>query len=85
MRERLHVVLTEPSPLPSLYPRPGLHVRNTVLALAVAGEVLAFLARVLAGELDFEDTVDAQGLVAETLDGVGDLLRRGAGEVVDLA
>lgn len=85
MRERLHVVLAEPSPLPALDPRPGLDVRNTVLALAVAGEVLALLACVLAGELDFEDAVDAQGFVAETLDGVGNLLGRGAGEVVHLA
>lgn len=68
-----------------LDPRPSLHVSNAVLALAIAGKVVALLAGVLAGQLDFEHAVDAQGLVAEALDGVGDLLGCGAGEVVCLA
>lgn len=85
MRERLHILLGEARALPALDPGPGLHVGNAVLALAVAGEVLARGARVLARELDLEHAVDAQSLVAEAVDGVGDLLGRGAAEVVYLA
>lgn len=85
MRERLHVFLREPSPLPALDPWPSLHVGNTVLALAIAGEVLALDTGVLARKLNLENAVDAEGLVAEALDGVGDLLGSGAGEVVYLA
>ncbi len=70
MRERLHVVLAEAAELPPLDPRPGADVRDRVFALAVAGQVLAGLARVLAAQLDLEHAVDAEGLVAEPFDGV---------------
>jgi hypothetical protein len=85
MRERLHVLLSETSLLPALNPRPSLDVGDAVLALTFAGEVLALFAGVLARELDLEHAVDAQGFVAEALDGVGDFLGGGAGEVVCLA
>ena len=85
MRELLHLILREASLLPTLDPRPGLDVRNAVLALAVAGQVLARLAGVFAGEMDLEHAVDAQGFFLEALDGVGDFLGGRAGEVVDLA
>jgi len=85
MREVLHLLLGEARPLPALDPRPGLDVGHAVLALAVAGQVLARLARVLAGQLDLEHAVDAQGFFLEALDGVGDFLGGGAGEVVYLA
>ena len=85
MREVLHLLLCEARLLPALDPRPGLDVGDAVLALAVAGEVLARLAGVLAGQLDLEHAVDAQGLFLEALNGVVDFLGGGAGEVVDLA
>lgn len=85
MREGLHLLFSETRSLPALDPRPGLDVSNAVLALAVAGQVVARLAGVLARELDFEHAVDAQGFVLEALDGVGDFLGGGAGEVVGLA
>ena len=85
MRELLHLILREASLLPTLDPRPGLDVRNAVLALAVASEVLAFFAGVLSRELDFEHAVSAQGFLLEALDGVGNFLGGGAGEVVYLA
>lgn len=85
MREVLHLLLREARLLPALDPRPGLDVGDAVLALAVAGQVLARLARVFAGQLDLEHAVDAQGFFLEALDGVRDFLGGGAGEVVDLA
>jgi hypothetical protein len=85
MWERLHVLFGEPSLLPALDPRPSLDIGNAVLAFAFAGEVVALFAGVFARELDFEHAVDAQGFVAEALDGVGDFLGGGAGEVVCLA
>jgi hypothetical protein len=86
MREVLHLLLREARLLPALDPRPSLDVSNAVLALALAGEVLARLATgVLAGQLNFEHAVDAQGFFLEALDGVGDFLWGGAGEVVYLA
>lgn len=70
MRERLHILLREPGELVALDPRPGPDVRDRVLALSFAGEVLARGAGVFAAELDLEDAVDAEGFVAEALDGV---------------
>jgi hypothetical protein len=85
MRERLHVLFGETRLLPALDPRPSLDIGHAVLAFAFAGEVLALFAGVFAGQLDLEHAVDAQGFVAEALDGVGDFLGGGAGEVVCLA
>ena len=85
MRELVDLLLREARALPALDPRPGLDVGHAVLALTVASQVLARLARVLAGQLDLEHAVDTQGFFLETLDGVGDFLGGGAGEVVDLA
>jgi len=85
MREVLHLLLREACLLPALDPRPGLDVGDAVLALAVAGQVLARLAGVLAGQLDLEHAVDAQGFFLEAFNGVGNFLRSRAGEVVDLA
>ena len=70
MRKGLHVLLAEAGKLPALDPGPGTDVGDGVLALAVAGEEVARLARVLAAELDLEHAVDAEGFVAETVDGV---------------
>jgi len=70
MRELLHLLLEEPAPLPSLDPRPRANVRDGILALALAGQVLARLTGVLAREADLEHAVDAQGLVVEPIDGV---------------
>ena len=42
MRKPLHILLTKPSKLPPLDPRPGTDIRNAVFAFAVAGEVLAW-------------------------------------------
>jgi len=85
VREVFHLLLGEAGLLPTFDPRPGLDVRNTVLALAAASEVFAFFAGVLARELDFEHAVGAQGFLLEALDGVGDFLGGGAREVVYLA
>ena len=74
MRERLHLLLREPTPLPVLHPWPSLDICDTVLAFAVASEVVARLASVLAGELDLEDTKYTQSLIAEALNSVWDLL-----------
>lgn len=52
MREILHLLLREACPLPALDPRPRLDVGDAVLALAVAGQVLARLTRVFSGQLD---------------------------------
>ena len=70
MRKRLHIPLLETRKLPPFHPRPRPDVRNAVLALAIAGEIVAWLAGVFSREVDLEDAVDAQGLVAEALDGV---------------
>lgn len=68
MREGLHVVLCEARELVALDPGPGADVGDGVLALAVAGQVVARLAGVLAAQLDLEDAVDAEGFVAEAVD-----------------
>lgn len=87
VRERLHVFLAEPAALPALDPRPRLDVRHAVLALALAGEVVAgfFAVGVDARQADLEHAVDAQGLVLVAVDGVRDFFGRRAREVVDLA
>ena len=70
MREWLHILGRETRELPALDPGPGADVRDAVLAFAVAGEVFARRAGVFARELDLEDAVDAEGFVAEAVDGV---------------
>ena len=86
MRKLIHILLRKRRiAVPALHPRPRLDIRDTVLALALAGEVVARLAGVFAAEVDLEHAEDAQGLVFEAVDGVFDLLGRGAREVVDLA
>lgn len=70
MWEGLHVFLAEATECPSLDPRPGSDIRDRVFAFAVAGQVLARLTGVLAAQLDLEDAVDAEGLIAESFDGV---------------
>ena len=70
MWEGLHVFLAEATECPSLDPRPGSNIRNRIFAFAVAGQVLARLAGVLATEMDLEYAVDAEGLIAEPFDGV---------------
>ena len=85
MRKVLHLLLGETGALPALDPRPGLNVGDAVLTLAVAGQVIARLACILAGQLDLEHAVDAQGFVLEAFNGIGDFFGGGAGEVVDLA
>ena len=86
MRESLHILLRKRrTAVPALHPRPRLDVRHAILALAFAGEVLLGLAGVFAAELDIEHAEDTQGFVFEAVDGVFDLLRGGADEVVDLA
>ena len=85
MRELLHLLLGHAAELPALDPRPGPNVRDAVLALAGAGEVLARLARVVPAQVQLEHAVDADGLVAEAVDGVGDLVLCELAEVVELA
>lgn len=85
VRELRHILLGESAELPSLDPGPSADVGNTVLALALASQVFARLAAVLAGQVDFEHTVDAEGLVAEALDSVRKLLLGELAEVVQLA
>lgn len=51
----------------------------------MARQVLSRLIGVLAAQLNLEDTVDSERLVAEAVDCVGDLLLGGSGEVVYLA
>ena len=70
MRERLHIILRESAELIPLDPRPRLDVCHAVLALSVAGEVVAGLAGVFSGKLDLEHAVDAESLVLEAVDGV---------------
>ena len=87
MWERLHLLGGKAAALPVLDPRPGFDVRDAVFAFAGAGEVLAGAAvgAVFVREVELEDVVDAQGFVAEAVDGVFDFLRGGAREVVYLA
>ena len=70
MWEGFHIFLAEAGEFPALDPRPCPDIGDGVFPLAVAGQVLAGLARVLAAQLDLEDAVDAEGFVAETFDGV---------------
>lgn len=70
MRERLHVLLGEARCFPLHDPRPGADIRDRVLALALAGQILPRLARVLARQADLQHAEDAQGFVVEALDGV---------------
>lgn len=86
VRELVHLVLRRHlAELPALDPRPGAHVRDGVLALPVAGEVLARLARVVPAQVQLQDAVDALGFFAEAVDGVVDFLGGGAVEVIELA
>ena len=85
MRELAPLLVREPTKLPDLDPRPRTNIRHAVLALALASEIIARLARVLAAETDLEHPEDAECLVAEAVDGVFEFLGSGAGEVVDLA
>ena len=68
MREILHLLVREAGELVPFYPRPRADVGHAVLALSVAGQVLARLARVLAREADLDDAEDAEGFVAEAVD-----------------
>jgi hypothetical protein len=68
MRERTHLLLGEATPLPALDPRPRPDVRNGVLALSLASQVVARLARVFTREVDLEHAVDAEGFVSEAVD-----------------
>ena len=70
MRKRAHLLLAEASPLPPFDPGPGTDVGDAVLARALTGEIVAGLARVFAGQVDFEDAVDTEGLVVEAGYGV---------------
>ena len=70
MGEWLHLLFRKPSTFPSLDPRPGADIRYAVFALAVTSEVLAWRTGVFAGKVDLENAEDAEGFVAETVDGV---------------
>lgn len=70
MWEWLHFFLAEPTELPRINPRPGSNISDRVFAFAVTGQVLARLAGVLAAQLNFEYTVDAERFVSETVDGI---------------
>ena len=70
MWERFHVFLAKAGEFPPFDPRPCPDISDGVFPFAVAGQVLAGLARVLAAQLDLENAVDAEGFVAETFDGV---------------
>ena len=70
MWKGLQIILAEATEFPPLDPRPGSNIRDRVFAFAVAGQVFARLARVLAAQLNLEHAVDAKGFIAETLDGV---------------
>lgn len=86
MRKRLDILLRKPTPLPPLDPRPSLDIRHTILPLPLACQILPGLPvrGVLAAQLDFEHSVNPQSFFLESLDGVGDFLRRRAREVVHL-
>jgi hypothetical protein len=68
--EGLHVLGREAAALPAFDPRPCLDVGDAVFALALAGEVVSWLACVFAGQADLEDAVDAEGFVLVSVDGV---------------
>jgi hypothetical protein len=85
MRERLDLLLTKPTLLPILDPRPRANIRNTVLTLALAREVLSLDARIAPTELDLQHLVDAQRLVVEARDGEGDGFWGEATEEVSVA
>lgn len=87
MRERLHLLLRKPTPLPPFHPRPRLHVRQTILTLPFTRQILPRRAifAIFPAELNLQHAVHAQRLVLEAVDGVFDLLGRGAREVVRLA
>lgn len=85
MRKRLHLLLREAAKLPPLDPRPRPHIRNTVLALALARKVVPRLTRVLPRQANLEHAVNPERLVLEPRDRVGNLLLRELEEVVDLA
>lgn len=70
VRELVELLLAEAALGPALDPRPRLDVGHRVLALALAGEVLAGLARVLARQPDLEHAPDPERLVVEAVDGV---------------
>lgn len=48
-------------------------------------KILSRLAGVLAAKVDLQHTIHTQGLILEACNSVWDLLRRGTGEVIDLA
>lgn len=70
MRKTLHILFTKPREFPTLNPRPGADIRNAVFAFAITGEVLAWSTGVFAWEMDLENAVDAEGLVAEPFNGI---------------
>ena len=87
VREWGHLLIGEAGAFPNLDPTPRLDVGDAVLALALAGEIVARLAilGVFAAQLNLQHAKDTQSLVSEPGDRVFDLLWRGAGEMVDLA
>ena len=85
VRKLSHLLFREAAESPALDPGPGADVSDGVLALAVAGQIVARLAGVLAAEPDLQHAVHAQRLVHEARDRVRDLLLRELVEVVCLA
>lgn len=71
--EWLHLFLGETSSLPSLDPRPCLHVGNRVLALSKSSEIFSLLTAVFTGEMNFKYTVDTEGFVLEARDSICDV------------
>ena len=85
MRQLLHLLLWHARELPAFHPWPRRYISDTILPLPVTREVIPRLSRVFAGKVDLEDAVDAEGLVAEAVDGVGEFFFGEFAEVVELA
>lgn len=64
---------------------PSLHISDAIFPLSITCQILPWLSGVFATQVDLQHAKDAQSLVAETRNCVGDLFWRRTSEVVDLA
>jgi hypothetical protein len=85
MRKLINLLLRKARKRISFDPWPSADIRNTVLPLALASQIVPRNAGELAAEMDLQHAVDSQSLVVEALDGIGNFLLSELGEVVGLA
>lgn len=64
-----HLLVRITTTRPILHPRPSPKISNRILPLAIPSQEFFPPARVFPGKLEFEDTEDAVGLCAKSING----------------